>query len=92
MSASEALFWYNTTIGRNFSYYYDLNSTYTPKFASTPTEEQKQKADLYCAIPGGGADDSCKYDYFRTGSEMAAAATLTASSQKTDTLNTLCME
>ena len=91
MSASEALFWYNTSIGRNFTYYYDLNSTYTPKFASAPSEEQINNAKAVCAIPGGGTDKSCEYDYLRTGNELAAAATKTASSQNADTLNTLCM-
>jgi hypothetical protein len=92
MSASEALFWYNTSIGRNYSYYYDLNSTYTPVFASTPTEEQKKEAAQYCTMPDGGVDASCTYDYLQTGNKLAAAATLTSSSQKTDTLITLCME
>jgi hypothetical protein len=84
MSASEAVFWYNTSIGRNFSYFFDMNSTYTPEFGATPTEDQLTQIAQVCKKADGTVDEVCKYDYLRTGSALAAQATLTSSSQLND--------
>lgn len=84
MSESEALFWYNESAGLNFSYFYNLHSTYIPQFSVTPSNETLSEVEKYCTV-GGTIDIACEYDYLRTGNAIAAAATLTASAQNNET-------
>lgn len=81
MSANESLFWYNVSIGRDFSYFYNLHSTYTPVFSAMSTNETEQLANEHCSQPDGSVDESCKYDFLRTKSALVAEATLAASTE-----------
>jgi len=74
---SESLFYYDVASGLDFDYYNNTES-YTPVFAIQPTDEQRQVAERVCTVDGVFSQ-SCAYDYYATGNELASRDTATSS-------------
>ena len=85
--ATESLFYYDIANGLNYDYYNNISS-YSPQFDIQPTAEQEEVARRICTV-NNVMRQSCVYDYYATGNEIACSSTAKEDAQFTIRRNEL---